>query len=244
VRGRGCGTGTARITKEEALGETVGVVSAVAVLFSVAGALSYPTFVTRCGERLRGWASGLSGRTRERARLRIAAALLDLGNHLMLCDEEREARRLERRLSGRRTRRLGLEAAALRLGARRADEVTLELPVGSREQEGNPTRTPAISYVVHHPPRVGYPAARGGDCTLSWRVVNGPSPGYRGPSTMCEVSSLERALVAYHARPLRPLSKGGRFFDEDVHHAAESAGSPDGCFSLTETGAPPERREP
>lgn len=226
------------------MGETVGVVLAVAVLFSIAGAMAYPTFVIRRGKHLRGWASGLSGRARERARLRIAAALLDLGNHLMLCDEERKARRLERRLSGPRARRLGLEAAALRLGAKRADEVTYELPVGSREQEGNPSRTLAISCVVHHPPRGEYPAVQDGDCTLSWRVVNRPSQGYRGPSTMCEVPSLERALVAYHARALRPLSKGGRFFDEDVHHAAGSAGSPNGSFGLPEAGALPERVDP
>ena len=226
------------------MGETMGVVSAVVVLFSIAGTLAYPTFVVRSGKRLRGWASRFSGRTRERIRLRIAATLLDLGSHLMLCDEERKARRLERRLSGRRALRLGLEAAALRLGAKRADEVTLELPVGSREQEGNPSRTLAISYVVHHPPREEYPAARDGDCTLSWRVVNRPSPGYRGPSTMCEVPSLVRALVAFHARPLRPLSGGGRFFDEDVHHAAGGAGSPNGRVGSPEAGTPPERDEP
>lgn len=206
--------------EEEALGETVGVVLAVAVLFSIAGALAYPTFVVRRGKHLRRWIYGLLGRAQERARLRIAAALLDLGNHLMLCDEERRARRLARRLSGRAARRLGLEAAALRLGARRADEVTLELPVGSREQEGNPTRTLVISCVVHHHPRGEHPTARDGGCTLSWRVANRPSPGYRGPWSMCEVPSLERALLAYHARPLRPLSRGGRFFDEDVHQGA------------------------
>lgn len=226
------------------MGETVGVVLAVAVLFSIAGALAYPTFVIRRGKHLRGWASGLSGRTRERVRLRIAAALLDLGGYLMLCDEERNARRLEKRLSGRRAWRLGLEATALRLGARQADEVTLELPVGSREQEGNPSRTLVLSCVVHHPPRGEYPGAQDGDCTLSWRVVNRPSPGYRGPSTMCEVPSLGRALVAYHAQPLRPLSKGGRFFDEDVHHAGGIAGSPNGCFGLPEAGEPLERVEP
>ncbi|QIN84605.1 hypothetical protein GBA63_19595 [Rubrobacter tropicus] len=226
------------------MGGTTGVVLAVAVLFSIVGALAYPTFVIRRGKHLRGWVSGLSGRARERARLRIAAALLDLGNHLMLCDEERKARRLEKRLSGHRTRRLGLEAAALRLGATRADEVTLELPVGSREQEGNPSRTLAISCVVHHPPRGEYPVAQDGDCTTSWRVVNRPSPGYRGPSSMCEVPSLERALVAYHARPLRPLSKGRRFLDEDVHYAGGIAGSPNGCFGLPEAGARLERVEP
>jgi hypothetical protein len=204
------------------LGETVGVVLSLAVLTSIAGALAFPTCVVRCGKRLRGWASKLSGRARERSRLRIAAVLLDLGNHLMLCDEERRARRLERKLSGRRARRLGLEAAALRSGARRADEVTLELPIGSREQEGNPSRTLAISCAVHHPPQGEHPTAGKGDCTLSWRVVNRPSPGYRGPSTLCEVPSLERALLAYHARPLRPLRQGGRFFDEGLHHGGGS----------------------
>lgn len=205
------------------------VVLSTAVMSFVVGALAYPSFTVRCGYRLRGWASGISGRARERARLRIAAALLDLGNHLMLCDEERRARRLGKRLSGRRARWLGLEAVALRLGARRADEVTLELPVGSREQEGNPTRTLVISCVIHHPPREEHPMAEGlrraGGCTRSWRVVNRPSPGYRGPATTCEVPSLERALIAYHARPLRPLGQGGRFFDEDYHHDAREPGA-------------------
>ena len=167
------------------MGETVGVVLAVAVLFPIAGALAYPASAVGGGMRLLGWASGLSGRARESARLRIAAVLLDIGNYLMLCDE-----------------------------------VTLEIPVGAREQEGNPTRTLAISCVVHYPPKGEYPVAQDGDRTLSWRVINRPSPGYRGTSTMCEVPSLERALLAYHARPLRPLEQGGRFFDEDVHHGA------------------------
>jgi hypothetical protein len=214
------------------LDETVVVVS-VAVLVSIVAALTCQSSAVRRGDGLRGWASGLLGRARERARLRVAAALLDLGSYLMLCDEERKARRLERRLSGRRARRLGLEEAALRSGAKQTDEVTLEIPVGSREQEGNPSRTLAVSCVVHHPPRGEHPKAnrRGwdGDRTLSWRVVNRPSPGYRGPWSMSEVPSLERALVAYHARPLRPPSQGGRFFDEDVHHGAgqtRAAGDP------------------
>ena len=217
---------TKRTDKEEALREAVVVVALVAILSSIAGALAYPSLVVHRGNSLRRWAYGLTGRVRERARLRVAAALLDLGNHLMLCDEERKARRLEKRLfGGRATRRHGLEAAALRSGARRADEVTLEFPVGSREQEGNPTGTLAISCVVHHPPRGEYPAAQDRDRTLSWRVVNRPSPGYRGPSATCEVPSLERALLAYHARPLRPLRQGGRFFDEGVHHDAPEAGA-------------------
>ncbi len=216
--------------------ETVAVVLSVAVVSSIVGALAYPSFAVRCEDGLREWTSGLFGRARERARLRIAAALLDLGNHLMLCDEERKARRLERRLSGRRARRLGLEAAALRSGARRNDEVTLELPVGSRKQEGNPSRTLVVSCVVHHPPREEYPTGRNEGCTLSWRVVNRPSPGYRGPSTMCEVPSLERALLAYHARPLRPLRQGGRFFDEGVHHGAGNSEATSGPAIPRRTG--------
>ena len=130
--------------------ETVVVFLSVAIVSSIVGALAYPSFAFRCWKGFHEWASGLFGRARERARLRTAASLLDLGNHLMLCDEERKARRLQRRLSGCRARLFGLEAAALRLGAKQTDEVTLELPVGSREQEGNPSRTLAISCVVHH----------------------------------------------------------------------------------------------
>lgn len=151
VKGNGRRDEATRTGKEETLGEAVVVVLSVAVLSSIAGALAYPSFVVRCVESRRRWVYGLIGRVRERVRPWVAAALLDLGNYLMLCDEERKARRLEKRLSGCAARRLGLEAAALRLGARRADEVTLEIPVGSREQEGNPTRTLVVSYVVHHP---------------------------------------------------------------------------------------------
>src|SRR4051812_32409370 len=66
----------------------------------------------------------------EAVRLRLAAALLDLGNHLMLCAEERRALRLRKRLSSARARRLGLYVAAAKAGARRLDEVTLEIPIG------------------------------------------------------------------------------------------------------------------
>ncbi len=179
---------------------------------------------------------GLLGRLREAwprlvegARLRLAAALLDLGHYLMLCDEERRARGIVKKLSGRNKLRpwlrprLDLEAAAIRAGARRADEVTLEIPIGSRAQEGNPSRTLALSCVVHHPPRDGQTSknsSQGDDCTLMWRVTNRPSDGYRGPSVMSEVSSLERALIAYHARP---ITGGGRFLDEGVHEAVTPA---------------------
>src|SRR5215203_5193701 len=47
----------------------------------------------------------------EAVRLRFAAALLDLGNHLMLCAEERKALRLRKRLSSARAHRLGLYVA-------------------------------------------------------------------------------------------------------------------------------------
>ena len=162
----------------------------------------------------------------ERVRLRFAATLLDLGHHLMLCNEERRARGIARKLDGRRRfrpwlrPRLGLEAAAIRAGARRADEVTLEIPVGSRVQEGNPGRTLALSCVVHHPPRDGQTlenSSQGDDCTLMWRVTNRPSEGYQGPSVTSDLPSLERALIAYHARP---ITRGGRFLDEGVHEAA------------------------
>ena len=176
---------------------------------------------------------GLLGRLREAwprlvegARLRLAAALLDLGHYLMLCDEERRARGIVKKLSGRNKLRpwlrprLDLEAAAIRAGARRADEVTLEIPVGSRVQEGNPGRTLALSCVVHHPPRDGQTlenSSQGDDCTLMWRVTNRPSEGYQGPSVTSDLPSLERALIAYHARP---ITRGGRFLDEGVHEAA------------------------
>jgi len=162
----------------------------------------------------------------ERVRLRFAAALLDLGHHLMRCKEERRARGIARKLDGQRRfrpwlrPRLGLESAAIRAGARRADEVTLVIPVGRRAQEGNLSRTLAFSCVVHHPPRDGQTlgnSSQGDDCTLMWRVTNRPSEGYRGPSVTSELPSLERALIAYHARP---ITGGGWFLDEGIHEAA------------------------
>ena len=210
------------------MGETVVVFLSV-IMSSIIGAMAYPYLSYWNRGRLRGCTSGLSKRVRERVRLRVAASLLDLGNHLMLCDEERRARRLRRRLSGRRARRVGLEAVALRLGARRADEATLELPVGARRQEGNPSRTLVLSCVVHPPARTEQPAVKGlpraCDRPWSWRVANRPSPEYRGPSITCEVPSLERALIAYHARPFRPPRQGGRFLDEGFHDDATKPGA-------------------
>ena len=154
-------------------------------------------------------------KTFEGIRLRLAAALLDLGNHLMLPAEERKAFRLRRRLYS--ARRLGLVDAAVRAGARRLDDVTLDIAIGERPQEGNPKRTLALSCVVYGPidPDNGNEEAP----SLSWRVANRPSPGYRGPSVTVEVPDLERALLSYHARPLRLArgAKGSRFFDEGVH---------------------------
>jgi hypothetical protein len=85
----------------------------------------------------------------EAIRLRLAAALLDLGNHLMLPAEERKAFRLRRRLYSARARRLGLVGAAVRAGARRLDDVMLEIAIGERVQECNPKRTLALSCVVY-----------------------------------------------------------------------------------------------
>ena len=160
-------------------------------------------------------------KTSEAVRLRLAAALLDLGNHLMLPAEERKAFGLRKRLSSGRARRLGLAAAAVRAGARRLDDVTLEIAIGESPQEGNPKRTLALSCVVYGP--IDPDGVTGDAPCLFWRVANRPSPGYRGPSVTVEVPDLERALLSYHARPLRLAggAKGGatgtRFFDEGVH---------------------------
>ena len=161
-------------------------------------------------------------RISEAIRLRLAAALLDLGNHLMLSADERKAFRLRGWLSSARARRLGVAAAAVRAGARRFDGVTLEIPVGERTQEGNPGRTLALSCVVYEP--LGDLPGGTSDApedapSLFWRVANRGSPGHLGPSVTVEIPELERALVSYHARPLR-LSGGApaaRFFEEGTH---------------------------
>jgi hypothetical protein len=155
----------------------------------------------------------------ERTRLWLAATLLDLGNHLMLSAEERRAYRLRRRLTSPRARRLGAAAAALRAGARRLDDVALEIPIGERPQEGNPRRTLALSCVVYESPGhyASDPPEVGG--SLFWRVVNRPPPGHRGPSVTVDVPDLDRALISYYARPLRLAGGaiGARFFDEGTH---------------------------
>jgi len=161
-------------------------------------------------------------RISEAIRLRLAAALLDLGNHLMLSAEERRAIRLRRWLFSTRARRLGVAAAAARAGARRLDDVTLEIPIGERTQEGNPRRTLALSCAVYESP--GHHASDPLDdgASLFWRVVNRASPVHRGTSVTVEVPDLHRALLSYHARPVCSASEpsGARFFDEDVHDGA------------------------
>ena len=155
----------------------------------------------------------------EAVRLGLAAALLDLGNYLMLSAEERRAFRLKKRLSSARARRLGVAAAAVGAGARRLDEVTLEIPIGERVQEGNPKRTLALSCVVYGTPDLGAIDRPEDAPFLFWRVVNRPSPGHRGPSVTIDVPDLDRALISYHARPLRLAggATGARFFDEGTH---------------------------
>jgi len=108
----------------------------------------------------------------ETVRLGLAAALLDLGNHMMLSAEERRAFRLRKTLSSARARRLGVAAAAVGAGARRLDDLTLEVPIGERAQEGNPKRTLALSCIVY-----GTPDRDAGDppedvAALYWRVVS------------------------------------------------------------------------
>lgn len=55
--------------------------------------------------------------------------------------------------------------------------------------------------------------------SLFWRVVNRASPGHRGPSVTVEIPDLDRALISYHARPLRLPGGaiGARFLDEGTH---------------------------
>ena len=90
-------------------------------------------------------------RVSEKASMRLGAALLDLGNHMMLPADERKALRLRWRLSSQRARRLGIKVAATKAGARKLDEVTLEIPINERAQESNPGRKLALSCVVYGP---------------------------------------------------------------------------------------------
>ena len=137
----------------------------------------------------------------------------------MLCAEERRALRLRKRLSSARAHRLRLYVAAAKAGARRLDEVTLEIPIGERAQEGNANRTLALSCVVYGTPDRGASDRPEDVPALFWRVANGPSSGHRGPSVTVDVTDLDRALISYHAYPLRLAGGaiGARFFDEDTH---------------------------
>ena len=143
-------------------------------------------------------------RLAERARLRLAAALLDLGNHLMLCDEERRARRLGRVLEKARHRGRDPEDVLRRFGGSRTDDVTFEAPIGSRPHEGNPSRVLEISCALSRPP-ADAPGAGVSEPAVAWRVTNRPSGRRPGPVSYSEVPDLERALLSYYApSPARP----------------------------------------
>jgi hypothetical protein len=178
-------------------------------------------------------------RISEAIRQRPAAALLDLGNNLMLSADERKAFRLRGWLSSARDRRLGVAAAAVRAGARRLDEVTLEIPIGERTQEGNPGRTLALSCVVYEPPDRGASNPPEEVPALFWRVVNGASPEHCGRSVTVEIPQLHRALIAYYARPLRPRgAPGGRFFSGTSRRDGGLGGRPKPREPPTRKGGP------
>ncbi|CAA9470647.1 MAG: hypothetical protein AVDCRST_MAG05-526 [uncultured Rubrobacteraceae bacterium] len=142
-------------------------------------------------------------RLAERARLRLAAALLDLGNHLMLCDEERRARRLRGLLERARRRGRDLEDALRRFGGSRTDDVTFEARIGSRPHEGNPSRVLEISCALSRPAKLAGALDAGvSEPVIAWRVTNRPSEGRPGPISYSEMPDLERALLCYYAPPL------------------------------------------
>jgi hypothetical protein len=141
----------------------------------------------------------------------------------MLSADERKAFQLRGWFPSARARRHGVAAAAVRAGARRLDEVTLEIPIGERTQESNPGRTLALSYVVYEPPDRGASNPPEEVLALFWRVVNRASPGHtadtpsrwRSHSLIGPSSPITRVPCA---RPLRPRgAPGGRFSSEDVH---------------------------
>ncbi len=170
-------------------------------------------------------------RISERLRLRVAAALLDAGNHLMLSDDERRALRVEKKLRAavsrgpRRARRqaLRLGAEAWR-GSESEDFEVLCVPVGARPEAGG-LRQLSLSCVLY-PPFDPYDE-RGG-CHFVWRVANGPAPDPsgrpgRGPTSYCEVPTLHQALVSYFAPPVRP---GKDLFWEEEAAYPEPHGAP------------------
>ena len=158
-------------------------------------------------------------RLAERARLRLAAALLDLGNHLMLCDEERRARRVRGSIDRSLRRGQDPERALARLGGSWTDEVTFTVPIGLRAQDGDPSRTLDLSCTVCRPPDAGFGSAAG-EPTVAWRVTARPSAGRRGPISYSEVPDLERALLSYYAPVPAAPAVGVRAHDGEAKPAA------------------------
>ena len=170
------------------------------IVATLAAALAVPGYLLR--GRVARAITRARKRLAERARLRLAAALLDLGNHLMLCDEERRARRLRGLLEKAGRRGYDPEDVLRRFGGSQTDDVTFEAPIGSRTHEGDPSRTLEISCVLSRPAKpAGALGARVPEPAVAWRVTNRPSGGRPGAVSYSEVPDLERALLSYYAPP-------------------------------------------
>lgn len=159
-------------------------------------ALATPSGGRGIADLLRGTLSRLS----ERARLRLAAASLDLGCRLMLCEEERRARRLARRLSGLRARRSGLKTAALRAGARRSRARRRAASLESRAGWPGACSTNLLTAYGVCPSAWRYP---------SWSEPCSPTmPGPFAPRNKADVSST-KALSKSTLAPERPTRSYG-----------------------------------
>ena len=153
-----------------------------------------------------------SAKISEAGRLRFAGALLDLGNHLMLSAEERKAFRLRKRLSSARARRLGVAVAAAKAGARSLDDVTLEIPIGERAQEGNPKRTLALSCVVYESPE-HEATARSGPARrypMSSRTGSVGSGSWSLPTPRQERTAINSGLTSPYAVRRTGVPRGTR----------------------------------
>ena len=149
----------------------------------------------------------------ERARMRLSAALMDAGAYLALDPVERRARRLRRRMLGRRGRRLGPYAALLRMGAKPlAGEATLALATRATasgrvlsllcvavREGGGPSDLP-------RPCPRPLPEDLAGAAGFYWAVRSAPADGRPGGARTSMLhereGALEKALIAFFADPV------------------------------------------
>lgn len=199
------------------------------------------TAFARARAALLGWLAAWWAWACERARMRLSAALMDAGCYLALDPVERRARRVRRRMLGRKGRRLGPHAGLLAMGAEElAGEATLVL--GRRWSA--PGRVLSLMCVAvgegrdapeaaRPSPGVfgGAPPAKLARPEFYWAVKTqaaGAEPGHAGARTSMlqeREGALETALVAFFAEP---VPRGFSGLDRSEAHEPAGEGLAEG----------------